>query len=201
MSWSGHFSRKAPTHRNCTHHAYVFGRHIANATLKNQLLLEKHELLSTPVVKGKEFYRELTAEELELLREHVPNAQQRIPIYSRVQQGKTVFTSLWYTAAEHATDNKNVLFKTDDNTKVFGVLKFFYENDGEVFAFFNSYDVDEFRFRHNDTNLSVSHIIRVHETEVMCVMPFKNILSKVIKVGHYVCVPPNRFEKIWTEMN
>lgn len=172
----------------------VLGRHVANATLRNQLNLEKDKLSYTTVVKGKQFYHHLTEEELGLLRHHIPNAQQHTALFSRVQQGKTVYTSMYYTA-EHAADNKNVLFKTSDNEKVFGICKYFYDNEGEILAFIYGYDVDQSEFKHTDTNLRVTHIIPVHETEDLCVVPFKNIQSKVIKVGQYVCVPPNRFER------
>ncbi|KAE8737533.1 hypothetical protein FOCC_FOCC017003 [Frankliniella occidentalis] len=87
----------------------VFGRHIANVTLKNVLSTEDEECRSRPLVKGKVFYSDLSEQELELLHQLFPAAQRRVPLYGRVQMGKTIYTSISYTA-ERATNNKSVCF-------------------------------------------------------------------------------------------
>ncbi|KAE8738723.1 hypothetical protein FOCC_FOCC015789 [Frankliniella occidentalis] len=173
----------------------VLSRHIANATLKNYLTVAQDESSTNPALKGKEFYYTLSQRELVLLRQYSPNTEQRIPIHGRVQRGNTIFTTISYNA-EHTTNNKTIVFKSDENTKVFGTLQFFYNNGGQILAFIKALDVDnDSRFKHLDTGFCVRHIVPILETEDICVVPLENILSKVIRLGNYVCVPPNKFER------
>ncbi|KAE8741323.1 hypothetical protein FOCC_FOCC013144 [Frankliniella occidentalis] len=175
--------------------ANVFERHVANATLKNLLLIDDEEGRSAPTVKGKVFNSDLSEQELDLLHQHFPTAQQRVPLYNRVQMGNTIFTSLSYLA-EKATNNKIVCFKWNERT-LFGVLKYFYKSgENNIVAFVNVLGVDNsLRFQHLVTKLFVTHIIPVFDTEEICVIPLENVICKLMKVGQYVCIPPNSFER------
>ncbi|KAE8745989.1 hypothetical protein FOCC_FOCC007351 [Frankliniella occidentalis] len=61
---------------------------------------------------------------------------------------------------------------TDDDKKVFGVFKYFCDNEGEILAFIYGYNIDESELKHTETNLSVTHIIPVHESEDLSVKSY-----------------------------
>ncbi|KAK3910317.1 Peptide chain release factor 1 [Frankliniella fusca] len=174
--------------------ANVFGRHVANATLRNVVSNADVDGTSGPCVMGKMFYSDLSVQELELLQQQFPDASQRVPLYARVRKGKTVYTSVSYSA-EKATNNKNVSFKLNGKT-AFGVLKYFYQSQGKIVAFVNVLGVDaELQFRHHATNLCVSHIVPIFPTQEICIIQIPDIICKLIRVGGYLCIPPNNFER------
>lgn len=66
--------------------------------------------------------------------------------------------------------------------------------DDKRVAFVRCFRVDLSRVFCHDSGFVVKHIIPLKETSEIQLVPTTNLLFKVIRVGSYVCLRPNKYE-------
>lgn len=121
-----------------------------------------------------------------------------IDIYARVNFNQDCYTSNMYKITK--TNSHNVVINTSNSIDIYGIIRFFFEKENELYFIIQSLKVahDEMFF-HAKTKAIVTHIIPVRKSDEYFLMKLKNIktISQVLKVGDYVCKRPNLLKKVW----
>jgi hypothetical protein len=77
----------------------------------------------------------------------------------------------------------------------YGEIEFFIEcSDGKKFAFINCFEVDHHRMLLHDSGFVVEHLIPIKQSKNIKLICLDQILFKVIRVGDFVCLRPNKHE-------
>jgi len=114
--------------------------------------------------------------------------------YRAVVKGAT-YTSVSYSR-QVEKNNYSICYVNAQGIKQYGEVYFFCESfDGKKCMFVKLFNIEHQRsFRHVDAQIVVNHVIPVKLSCNVDFLPVDNIVSKVIRVGDYVCLQPNKIE-------
>jgi len=141
----------------------------------------------------------LPVSDIELLCSYDLFVKQNFSAYPRIRIFKEVFTSLLYSG-EKKRNNYTISFEKDSDIS-YGEVKFFVVKNSflslnDTFAVVRVFHVEPSRFFcHRESQLTVTHIVPVVDSDEITLISVKNIVSKVCRVGMYVCELPNKYER------
>lgn len=122
------------------------------------------------------------------------NITGQIFVFYRARVHRDIFTSVVYVRQKRR-NNYTVCYKNSEDQKCYGEIQCFCECNDKKIALLSRFGIDHQRvFRHIATGTVISHIIPIKQTETIDLIALQSILFKVIRVGDFVCLRPNRYE-------
>ena len=141
----------------------------------------------------KDFY--FTEDQLKILA--ASNLCRPSVVYYRAFIGREIFTSKVYLR-QVKRNNFTVCFNQSSGVKAYGEVLVYFEsasNINEKIALVKCFKIDHIRmFHHLEAQFVVQHIIPIKKSDVLQLVPLQNIVCKVIRVGKFVCLRPNKLE-------
>lgn len=117
-----------------------------------------------------------------------------VEVYSKVSINGKKFASVIY-ARETRRNNFTVAVETGGSQQQYGEIKLFLKpKDRPLMAILNLFKINHLKmFVHKETKARVPHIIPVEASDTNVLISIDKMF-KVIKVGRYICLSPNKFE-------
>lgn len=119
-------------------------------------------------------------------------------IYARAKIFKEIYTSLVYKTIK--TNSYTVEIKKVNNSCVYGMIKFFFESENELYFIIEKLKVEHSKMMsHINIRVAVKHILPVRECGKCLLIKLKDVTSifQLVKVGNYVCKRPDKSKRIW----
>lgn len=120
-----------------------------------------------------------------------------VQLYGRILVGRETYSSKAYDK-NFKRRNSYVEVKIN-NQKQFGRIFIFYKIGNRVMCLISVLkEVQNRFFFHKDSRMRIKHIIPVEDTDGIAVCEVKDIKQKVIQVGDFLCIRPNKIEgNLW----
>jgi len=134
-----------------------------------------------------------TDAEEELLTAAFPEVH--ISVYYRAKLGHEVYTCSIYRRQKKRNNYTVCYFNTTTQREEYGEIKYFCEAGNAKVALVVQFDMDHLRcFSHTASGIVLKHIIPIIPSNKIYIIQFTEILHKVIRVGDFLCLRPNKYE-------
>lgn len=138
-------------------------------------------------------YKFSDAEKKLLSAHNTKNCSVQVYFRAVVSKSNTLTSSIY--SRQKKRNNYTICFKDSAGEKAYGEVQCFCQFENKKVAIVRHFRVDHQRvFRHNATNVVITHIIPITLTDKVDFINLENINCKVIRVGDFVCLRPNKFE-------
>ncbi|XP_034246743.1 uncharacterized protein LOC117648357 [Thrips palmi] len=122
------------------------------------------------------------------------NAKKKSKVYQRAVIGRAKFTCSLYLRQKKRC-NYSIMYVDSCGNNVFGDIRYYCESGLSKRALVDKFRVDHTKsFCHTESGIVIKHIVPIIRTRDMEVIDLNNIVCKVVSIGNFVCMRPNKHE-------